>query len=232
MASAQDTQKEQSDRQGRKNAHVFAMGDQVLLNAKNLPTQAVSAVGSTKLRPRFVGPFTIIGVHGHAFTLDMPSSMATHPTFYVGLPKPYRPAGAIEPEVPTESPNTVGWCSPSSEQALPREAGQEPELEHEQVHESLRGVPPGPPSYPHGHTECESSQGAAPGSDAPRRRSPRIANIVSATGQPPCQAAEADPTRDLAESSSPGVHSSRRASASWTQARSATMSDRWPSSSR
>ncbi|KAE9069693.1 hypothetical protein PF006_g29519 [Phytophthora fragariae] len=131
MASAQDTQKEQSDRQGRKNAHVFAMGDQVLLNANNLPTQAVSAVGSTKLRPRFVGPFTIIGVHDHAFTLDMPSSMATHPTFYVGLPKPYRPAGAIEPEVPTESPNTVGRCSPSSEQPLPREAGQEPELEHE-----------------------------------------------------------------------------------------------------
>ncbi|KAE9169576.1 hypothetical protein PF004_g28143 [Phytophthora fragariae] len=99
--------------------------------SKVIAKGAVSAVGSTKLRPRFVGPFTIIGVHGHAFTLDMPSSMATHPTFYVGLPKPYRPAGAIEPEVPTESPNTVGRCSPSSEQPLPREAGQEPELEHE-----------------------------------------------------------------------------------------------------
>ncbi|KAE8997313.1 hypothetical protein PR003_g14932 [Phytophthora rubi] len=55
MADAQDTQKEQSDRQGRKNTHVFKLGDQVLLNAKNLPTQAVSAVGSTKRRPRFVG---------------------------------------------------------------------------------------------------------------------------------------------------------------------------------
>ncbi|KAE8913615.1 hypothetical protein PF003_g2330 [Phytophthora fragariae] len=60
MAAAQDTQKEQSDRQGRKNTQVFKLGDQVLLNAKNLPTQVVSAVGSTKLRPRFVRPFTVI----------------------------------------------------------------------------------------------------------------------------------------------------------------------------
>ncbi|KAE8900747.1 hypothetical protein PF003_g15310 [Phytophthora fragariae] len=58
MAAAQDTQKEHSVRQGRKNTLVFNLGDQVLLNAKNLPTQAVSALGSTKLRPRFVGPFT------------------------------------------------------------------------------------------------------------------------------------------------------------------------------
>ncbi|KAE8879747.1 hypothetical protein PF003_g36244 [Phytophthora fragariae] len=78
MTAAQDTQKEQRDRQGRKNTQVFKLGDQVLLNTKNIPTQAVSAVGSTKLRPRFVGPFTVIGVHGHAYTLDLPSSMATH----------------------------------------------------------------------------------------------------------------------------------------------------------
>ncbi|KAE9292795.1 hypothetical protein PF008_g24971 [Phytophthora fragariae] len=136
-------QKEQSDRQGRKNTQVFAMGDQVLLNAKNLPTQAVSAVGSTKLRPRFVVPFTVIGFHDHAYTLDLPSSMATHPTFYVGLLKPFRPAGAVEPVVPTESPNTDGRRSPSSEQALPREAGQEPEQEQEQERVPLRGVPPG-----------------------------------------------------------------------------------------
>ncbi|KAE8976812.1 hypothetical protein PR001_g25313 [Phytophthora rubi] len=52
---------------------------------------------STKLRPRFVGPFTVIGVHGHAYTLNLPSSMATHPPFYVGLFKPYRQAGSVEP---------------------------------------------------------------------------------------------------------------------------------------
>ncbi|KAE9066139.1 Transposon Tf2-9 polyprotein [Phytophthora fragariae] len=143
MAAAQDTQKEQSDRQGRKNTQVFKLGDQVLLNAKNLPTQTVFAVGSTKLRPRFVGPFTVIGVHGHAYTLDLPSSMATHPTFYVGLLKPYRPAGADEPEEPTASQNTAERHSPSSERDLPREAGQaqepEPEPEPGQEHEPLRG---------------------------------------------------------------------------------------------
>ncbi|KAE9191724.1 hypothetical protein PF002_g24416 [Phytophthora fragariae] len=145
MAAAQDTQKEQSDRQGRKNTQVFKLGDQVLLNAKKLPTQAVSAVSSTKLRPRFVGPFTVIGVHGHAYTLDLPSFMATHPTFYVGLLKPYRPVGAVEPEEPTGSQSTAGRRSPSSERALPREAGQgqaqEPDPELDQEHEPLRGEP-------------------------------------------------------------------------------------------
>ncbi|KAE9028547.1 hypothetical protein PR001_g11707 [Phytophthora rubi] len=117
MAAAQDIHKEQSGRQGRKN------------------TQAVSAVGSTNLRPRFVGPFTVIGVHDHAYTLDLPSSMATHPTFYVGLLKPYRPAGAVEPEEPTASQNIAERHSPSSGRALPTEAGQEREQESEQEHE-------------------------------------------------------------------------------------------------
>ncbi|KAE9010328.1 hypothetical protein PR001_g15120 [Phytophthora rubi] len=84
IAAAHGTQKQPSDRQGHKNTRLFKLRDQVLLNAKNLPTQAVSAVGSTKLRPRFVGPFTVIGVHGHAYTMDLSSSMATHPMFYVG----------------------------------------------------------------------------------------------------------------------------------------------------
>ncbi|KAE9281225.1 hypothetical protein PR003_g27741 [Phytophthora rubi] len=156
MAAAQDIHKEQSDHQGRKNTQVFKLGDQVLLNAKNLPTQAVSALGSTKLRPRFVGPFTVIGVHGHAYTLDLPPSMATHPTFYAGLLKSYRLARAVEPEEPTGSQSIVGRRLPSSEGALPMEAGQAPEPEHEQEHESLRGVPLGPPSYLHGRTGCES----------------------------------------------------------------------------
>ncbi|GMF39872.1 unnamed protein product [Phytophthora fragariaefolia] len=97
MAAAQDRQKENSDRHGRANTHVSKVGDQVLLNAKSLLTSAVSAVGSTKLRPRFIGPFTVIGVHGHAYTLDLPSAMVMHPTFYIGLLKPYHPAAAIAP---------------------------------------------------------------------------------------------------------------------------------------
>ncbi|KAE8977887.1 hypothetical protein PR001_g24594 [Phytophthora rubi] len=113
MAAAQDFQKEQSDRQGRKNTQVFEMGGHVLLNATNLPIQAVSAVGSTKLRPRFVGPFTVIGVHDHAYSLDVPSS--TQPTFYVGLLKPYHPAGAADPVEPSACHTTGGRRSLSSE---------------------------------------------------------------------------------------------------------------------
>ncbi|KAE9182864.1 hypothetical protein PF004_g24118 [Phytophthora fragariae] len=205
MAAAQDTQKEHSDRQGRKNTHMFQLGDQVLLNAKNLPTQAVSAVGSTKLQPRFVGPFTVIGVHGHAYALDLPSSMATHPTFYVGLLKTYHTAGAVKLEEPTGSQSTAGRRSPSPQQALPRGAEQNPEPEQE--HGPLRGVPLGPPSSRLGRTGYESSPGAAPRPGAPTRRSSRLASTRSASGQPRRSAAEGDPTRGHAGSPSPGGHS-------------------------
>ena len=89
MAAAQDRQKENSDSHGRQSTQVFKIGDLVLLNARNLPIHAVSAVGSTKLCPRCVGMFTVIGVHDNAYTLNLPSSMATHPTFYVGMLKAY-----------------------------------------------------------------------------------------------------------------------------------------------
>ncbi|KAE9084659.1 hypothetical protein PF010_g20746 [Phytophthora fragariae] len=189
MAAAQDTQKEHSDHQGRKNTHVFKMGDQ----------------GSTKLRPRFVGPFTVIGVHGYAYTLDLPSSMATHPTFYVGLLKPYHPAETVKFEEPTGSQITAGRRSPSSERGLPREAEQEQESEQE--HEPLRGVPLGPPSSLRGRTGYESSPGAAPRPGTPTRRSSRLASTRSVSVQPRRPAAEADSTRGHAGSPSPGGHS-------------------------
>ncbi|OWY91819.1 Pol Polyprotein [Phytophthora megakarya] len=60
MAESQDVQKEQADARGRDNLWNFEVGDKVLLNAKNLPTHAVSAVCKTKLRPRLIGPFTVV----------------------------------------------------------------------------------------------------------------------------------------------------------------------------
>jgi hypothetical protein len=89
MADSQDKQKEQADARGRGNADSFEVGDLVLLNAKNLPTHAVSAVFNTKLRPRFVGPFKVVAKKGLAYTLNLPKKMRTHPVFYVGLLKPY-----------------------------------------------------------------------------------------------------------------------------------------------
>ncbi|GMF57383.1 unnamed protein product [Phytophthora fragariaefolia] len=214
MAAAQDAQKEQSDRHGRKN---FQLGDQVLLNAKNLPTPAVSAVGSTKLRPRFVGPFTVIGVHDHAYTLDLPSSMATHPTFYVGLLKPYRPAGAAEPEGSTASPSTVGRRPPSPERTVPREPGQERESARQL--EPLCGVRLASPSVPPGHTDYGSRQGAYPSLGAPPRRSPRFANIGLAGGRIHHQDGRstlATPTHGLADDRSPTRGPVGRRCASWS----------------
>uniref|UniRef100_A0AAV1V885 Tf2-1-like SH3-like domain-containing protein n=1 Tax=Peronospora matthiolae TaxID=2874970 RepID=A0AAV1V885_9STRA len=57
---------------------------------KNLPTNVVSAVFKTKLRPRFIGPFTVTAKKGLAYTLNLPRKLRTHPVFYVGLLKPYR----------------------------------------------------------------------------------------------------------------------------------------------
>ncbi|CAH0481904.1 unnamed protein product [Peronospora belbahrii] len=66
MAESQDVQKEHADAKGRKNEHEFKVGDLVLLNARNLPTNAVSAVYKTKLRPRFIGPLKVISAKGLA----------------------------------------------------------------------------------------------------------------------------------------------------------------------
>ncbi|POM71570.1 Pol protein [Phytophthora palmivora] len=90
MAESQDVQKEQADARGRRNVWNFEVGDLVLLNAKNLPTHAVSAVFKTKLRPRFIGPFKVVAKKDLAYTLHLPKKMHTHPVFYVGLLKPYR----------------------------------------------------------------------------------------------------------------------------------------------
>ena len=67
-----------------------------MLNAKNLPTNLVSAVFKTKLRPRFIGPFTVVAKKGLAYTLNLPSKLRTHPVFYVGLLKPYRDPSHVD----------------------------------------------------------------------------------------------------------------------------------------
>ncbi|KAG3204878.1 hypothetical protein PC129_g22358 [Phytophthora cactorum] len=99
MAESQDLQKEYADAQGRGNVvERFEVGDLGLLNAKNLPTNAVSAVFKTKLRPRFIGPFKVVAKKGLAYTLNLPKKMRTHPVFYVGLLKPYHDPDQVSVE--------------------------------------------------------------------------------------------------------------------------------------
>ncbi|KAF1322859.1 reverse transcriptase, partial [Globisporangium splendens] len=97
IAKAQDLQKEQADKSGRKNKQVYRINDLVLLSTANLPEHAVSNLGSSKLLPRFIGPFKVVKCNGDAYTLDIPTRMRLHPTFYVGRLKPYLPSGSADP---------------------------------------------------------------------------------------------------------------------------------------
>ena len=115
LADSQDKLKEQADAKGRGCIERYKVGDQVLLNAKNLPTNVVSAVFKTKLRPRFIGPFTVVSKKGLACTLNLPRKLRTHPVFYVGLLKPYRDPSHVNLEA--LAPRHV---------ALPSVAGSEP----------------------------------------------------------------------------------------------------------
>ncbi|KAJ0391046.1 hypothetical protein P43SY_011815 [Pythium insidiosum] len=89
VAEAVDKQKENADRHRRNNKEKYSVGDRVLLSTQDLPATAVSNLGSTKLLPRFIGPFTVKAAVGDAYTLDIPTRMRLHPTFYVGRLKRY-----------------------------------------------------------------------------------------------------------------------------------------------
>ncbi|KAG3060142.1 hypothetical protein PI124_g22816 [Phytophthora idaei] len=89
VAASVDRQKLNADNVGRGNTNEFEKGSLVLLATQNLPRHAVSDFGASLLAPRFIGPFTVLERHGNAYTLDIPSSMRLHPTFYVGRLKPY-----------------------------------------------------------------------------------------------------------------------------------------------
>ena len=69
---------------------LFKVGDQVFLNAKNIPSLRPSA----KLDQKFLGPFTIIGNTPSplSFKLDLPTSMNIHPVFHVTCLEPVRPS--------------------------------------------------------------------------------------------------------------------------------------------
>jgi hypothetical protein len=89
IAHSVDRQKHNADRNGRANILSFEEGDLVLLSTTTLPTHAVTNVGSSKLLPKYIGPFRVLRRMGNAYTLELPRRMRTHPTFYVGRLRPY-----------------------------------------------------------------------------------------------------------------------------------------------
>ena len=59
-------------------------------------TNVVSAVFKTKLRPRFIGSFTVVAKKVLAYTLNFSHILRTHPVFYVGMLKPYRDPSHVD----------------------------------------------------------------------------------------------------------------------------------------
>lgn len=130
MTAAQDKQKEYSDKQGRGNLSIFEVGDLVLLDTRNLPLDTVSSVGSNKLKHCFIGPFAVLARHGASYTIDLPKSMTTHPTFYVGRLKRYfDPQGVADSQTPLDpAPRSEGRSQSStraSEQAPKPRSGRQ-----------------------------------------------------------------------------------------------------------
>ena len=73
-------QKEQADK-GRR-AEEFEIGDQVLLEVKNLRLK--TAADSSKLQPRRVGPYKIVEkLSPVTYRLELPKTMPIHPTFHI-----------------------------------------------------------------------------------------------------------------------------------------------------
>ena len=73
----------------RANVLLFNVGNLVLLSTVNLPKHVVTNVGSSKLLPKYIGPFRVLHRKGNAYTIELPRRMHTHPTFYVGRLRPY-----------------------------------------------------------------------------------------------------------------------------------------------
>ncbi|KAG2774118.1 hypothetical protein Pcac1_g15093 [Phytophthora cactorum] len=66
IAASVDRQKLNADNVGRGNTNEFKKSSFVLLATQNLPRHAVSDFGTSKLTPRFIGPFTVLERHGNA----------------------------------------------------------------------------------------------------------------------------------------------------------------------
>ncbi|GMF61249.1 unnamed protein product [Phytophthora fragariaefolia] len=99
--------------------------------------------------------------------------MATYPTFYVGLLKPYYPAAATDPSG-SDPPSTDEGHSPPLP-AVPPSQG--PGLGRSAQQDPLGGACRDPPRSRPVSRASESNQGSRTRSAAPPRRSPRIATV-------------------------------------------------------
>jgi len=77
----------------------LAIGDKAWLSTKHLNIQQT---GSSKLMPRFVGPFSVTQViNPVTYKLDLPANMKCHPVFHISELKPVPPGTRLPPEPTT-----------------------------------------------------------------------------------------------------------------------------------
>ena len=96
LHAAQQRQKAYADI--RRRDVEFKVGDQVLLSTRNL---TMKMVGSAKLMPKYLGPFTISRkINQVAYELDLPPCMKIHNVFHVSLLNTYRSDGSVHPPPP------------------------------------------------------------------------------------------------------------------------------------
>ncbi|GMF49875.1 unnamed protein product [Phytophthora fragariaefolia] len=201
LQDAVDKQKENADKRGRKNMATFTIGEHVLLSTDSFRSSAVTNLGASKLAPRFIGPFRVMKVNGEAYTLEIPTSLRLHPTFYVGRLKKYYPATlpsakdppASTPERRANAPPDAPPASPTAAAVPPPAAPRRhavPTPESAPATPDLTGAPlqapfspvrpePSPPQPPPERLEHDSSQlRHPPGSSrcARYRREPPPAN--------------------------------------------------------
>uniref|UniRef100_A0AAV1UHH4 Tf2-1-like SH3-like domain-containing protein n=1 Tax=Peronospora matthiolae TaxID=2874970 RepID=A0AAV1UHH4_9STRA len=119
IADALDRQKRNADKHGRANVLSFDEGDSVLLSTVILPKTRRTNMGSSKLVPKYIGPFRVLRRMGNAYTIELPRKMRTHPTYYGGRLRPYyqyEPVSGCEehlrgrePRPPSSGPVSTSW---------------------------------------------------------------------------------------------------------------------------
>ena len=91
LQRAQDHQEEQASK--RRRDHKFKVGDQVLLRATNITIPADSIRPADKLRPQYLGPFTLLEQHSPVtFRVELPPFYKIHDVFHVGTFRHYSPS--------------------------------------------------------------------------------------------------------------------------------------------
>ncbi|GJJ74408.1 hypothetical protein EMPS_06766 [Entomortierella parvispora] len=91
LQRAQDHQEQQADK--RRRDHKYKVGDKVLLRATNITIPADSIRPADKLRPQFLGPFTLLEQHSPVtFRVELPPFYKIHDVFHVDTFRPYLPS--------------------------------------------------------------------------------------------------------------------------------------------